>query len=76
MSKIKYPFVIFPAEEGVYVAEIPDLKGCLAQGEDLAETLAELETVAELWIETAIQNGENLPDAEKEYKRIRQRLAA
>jgi len=26
MDKIEYPFVIYPAEEGGYVAEIPALK--------------------------------------------------
>src|SRR5262249_54107296 len=26
--KIAYPFVIYPAEEGGYVTEIPALKGC------------------------------------------------
>ncbi len=57
-----YPIVIYPCEEGGYVAEVPALKGCLAQGETLAETLAELETVTLLWIETAQQHGRSLPD--------------
>ena len=70
MNKFKYPFVVFPAEEGGYVAEIPSFKGCIAQGETLAETLAELETVAELWLETARKNGETLPSAKKEFEEI------
>ncbi|HJU91532.1 MAG TPA: type II toxin-antitoxin system HicB family antitoxin, partial [Pyrinomonadaceae bacterium] len=38
-----YPLIIYPAEEGGYVAEIPALKGCLAQGETLTECLQELQ---------------------------------
>jgi predicted RNase H-like HicB family nuclease len=75
-TELKYPFVIYPAEEGGYIAEIPALKGCLAQGETLKETLSELETVAGLWIETARMHGETLPNVEVEIERVKQKLAA
>ncbi|MGB6015081.1 MAG: type II toxin-antitoxin system HicB family antitoxin, partial [Nodosilinea sp.] len=48
--------------EGGYVAEVPALKGCLAQGETLAETLDELEIVKQLWLEAAEKQGRTLPD--------------
>ncbi len=76
MGKVKYPFVIYPASEGGYVAEIPALKGCLAQGETLSETLEELETVETLWLETAMQTGLELPKVEIEIERVKQKLAA
>lgn len=76
MKTVKYPFVIYPAEEGGYVAEVPALRGCLAQGETLQETLDELLTVTELWIETAEKHGENLPNVELEIERVKQKLAA
>lgn len=76
MNKFKYPFVIYPADEGGYVAEIPSLKGCLAQGETLTETLEELQIVADLWLESARTNGEILPNEEKEFERIKSKLAA
>lgn len=76
MGKVKYPFVIYPAAEGGYVAEIPALKGCLAQGETLNETLEELETVESLWMETALKAGLNLPKVETEIERVKERLAA
>ena len=75
-TKVEYPFVIYPAQEGGYVAEVPALKGCLAQGETLQETFDELTTVAKLWIETARNNGEELPNIEKEIERVKQKLAA
>jgi predicted RNase H-like HicB family nuclease len=76
MKKLKYPFVIYPATEGGYVAEVPALKGCLAQGETLEETLEELAVVTDLWITTAKSHGEKLPSAKKEIDRVKQRLAA
>lgn len=75
-TEVKYPFVIYPAAEGGYVAEVPALKGCLAQGETLQETLDELATVAELWIETAHRHGEKLPNVEREIEKVKQKLAA
>lgn len=76
MAKFKYPFVTYPAPEGGFVAEIPALKGCLAQGETLNETLEELAIVEALWIETARKNGIKLPRAKKEIERVTELLAA
>lgn len=76
MNKIEYPFVIYPAEEGGYVAEIPSLKGCLAQGETLSETLEELEIVSQLWVETAKKQGKKLPQISVEIERVKHLLAA
>ena len=52
------------------------MKGCLAQGETLQETLDELTAVAELWIETANKHGEHLPNIAMEIERVKQKLAA
>ncbi len=68
---MKYPIVIYPCEEGGFVAEIPALKGCLAQGETLEETLQELITVRTLWLETAQKYGQKLPDESKAIARVR-----
>ena len=76
MADVKYPFVIYPASEGGYVAEIPALKGCLAQGETLDETLDELETVENLWLTTAEQAGVAFPAVAAEVERVKQRLVA
>lgn len=52
------------------------LKGCLAQGETLSETLEELEVVEGLWLETARQAGLELLKVEIEIERVKQKLAA
>jgi predicted RNase H-like HicB family nuclease len=68
---MNYPIVIYPSEEGGYVAEVPALKGCLAQGETLSETIEELEIVTKLWIETAEQHGQTLPDVEGAIRKVK-----
>lgn len=62
---MKYPTVTYQCKEGGYVVEISALKGCLAQGETIAEALAELEIVTDLWLETAEKYGQQLPDIEE-----------
>jgi antitoxin HicB len=58
---MQYPTVTYLCAEGGYVAEIPALKGCLAQGETEAEALAQLKIVTDIWLETAEKYGQQLP---------------
>lgn len=74
-ERIKYPIVIYPAEEGGYVAEIPTLKGCLAQGDTIKDCLAELEEVLFLWLETARKNNLSIPSSESIIARLKSFLA-
>ena len=68
---MQYPIVIYPCAEGGYVAEIPALKGCLAQGETLEEVLVELKLVTELWLETADKYGQQLPNVADSIEKIK-----
>jgi predicted RNase H-like HicB family nuclease len=68
---MNYPIVIYPCNEGGFVAEIPALPGCLAQGETLEETLQELTIVKQLWLETAVKNGQELPDIAQKIAKIK-----
>ena len=50
----KYEVIIFWSEEDqAFVAEVPELPGCAADGESYREALANVEVVIEEWIETA-----------------------
>jgi antitoxin HicB len=71
----RYPIIIYPAEEGGYVAEVPALKGCLAQGETQAECLKEIKKVQALWLESAKRNNERIPSAEEVIARLRKLVA-
>ncbi|NJK52188.1 MAG: type II toxin-antitoxin system HicB family antitoxin [Leptolyngbyaceae cyanobacterium SU_3_3] len=68
---MNYPIVVYPCEEGGFVAEVPALRGCLAQGETLDETLKELMTVRDLWLETAQKYGQKLPDIGSAITKVR-----
>ena len=74
-SELRYPMVIYPAEEGGYVAEVPALKGCLAQGETMGECLKELRKVQSLWLESAKRNKEKVPSAEEVTAKLRKMVA-
>jgi predicted RNase H-like HicB family nuclease len=73
--ELKYPMVIYPAKEGGYVAEVPALKGCLAQGETMVECLQELEVVQGLWLESAKRNKEKVPSAAQVAAKLRKMVA-
>lgn len=64
-----YPFVVYPADEGGYVAEIEELPGCITQGETLEEVSKRIEDARCGWVEVAYEDGIEipLPRTEEEY---------
>jgi antitoxin HicB len=56
-----YPFVVYPAEEGGYVAEIEELPGCMTQAETLEELSERIENARRAWIQLAYENGMEIP---------------
>ncbi|MCE7736577.1 MAG: type II toxin-antitoxin system HicB family antitoxin [Candidatus Heimdallarchaeota archaeon] len=61
-NESKYPIEIHWSEEDkCYIASAPDLKGCTAHGYTREDALAEIQTAIELWLETAIEDGEQIP---------------
>ena len=61
MKSYKYPVVIQPAEEGGYVARIPDLKGSVAWEETPEKTLELIYEVGNTWLEIAEEDGWEIP---------------
>ncbi len=49
---LKYPMSIYPEEDGGYTVIIPDLPGCMTQGETLEEAVESINEARYLWIET------------------------
>ncbi|MGK7963038.1 type II toxin-antitoxin system HicB family antitoxin [Crocosphaera sp.] len=45
---LKYAISIYPEDEGGYTALIPDLPGCITQGETLEEVFINIEEAREL----------------------------
>ncbi len=58
----RYEVIIFWSEEdGVFVADIPELPGCMAHGDSPEEALSNVSEAIELWIETANEFGDAVP---------------
>lgn len=59
---IKYELIIYWSEEdGAFIAEVPELPGCMADGSSYKEALDNIEVVAKEWIETARALGRKIP---------------
>jgi antitoxin HicB len=52
---LNYPATILACEGGGFVAEIPDLPGCLTQGETLEEVWQNLAEAKRAWLEAACE---------------------
>ena len=48
-------------EDGVFVAETPELPGCAAHGETQELALANIQAAIELWLDTAHKYGDKIP---------------
>ncbi|HBA49570.1 MAG TPA: type II toxin-antitoxin system HicB family antitoxin [Lachnospiraceae bacterium] len=55
-------FMQYDPQDNIYVASVPELPGCMAHGETKEEALKEIELARELWIETALEDGETIPE--------------
>jgi predicted RNase H-like HicB family nuclease len=59
----KYEIILYwSAEDDAFIAEVPELAGCAADGSTRAEALANVETVIQEWIETARELGRPIPE--------------
>lgn len=58
----KYEVIIYWSEEDqVYIAEVPELPGCLAHGVTQEAALVSVQEAIALWIETAKEFGDPIP---------------
>ncbi len=59
----KYEVIIYwNAPDKVFVAEMPELKGCIAHGETQDEALKEINVLAAEWLAIAKEKGWNIPE--------------
>ena len=62
MTKTKYEVIIYWSEEDqAFIAEVPELAGCAADGVTYQEALAHVEVIIQEWIETARELGRPIP---------------
>ena len=61
--RIRYEIIIYWSnEDQAFIAEVPELPGCAADGATYQEALANAEIVIREWIETAQEVGRPIPE--------------
>jgi predicted RNase H-like HicB family nuclease len=59
----KYEIIIYWSEQDeAFIAEVPELAGCMADGATYQEALANVEIIIQEWIETARDLGRIIPE--------------
>ena len=58
----KYEIILYWSNsDGVFVAEVPELPGCMAHGDTQGAALTHVNQAMELWIGTAREFGDPIP---------------
>lgn len=58
---MKYRVIIEQDEDGVYIAEVPSLPGCISQGSTRSEVLSNIKEAIEVYLESLKAHGEPIP---------------
>ena len=63
MNVHKYEIIIYWSnEDQVFVAEVPELPGCMAHGSTSEAALASAHEAIQLWVDTAREFGDPIPE--------------
>ena len=61
--KSKYEIIIYwSTDDNCFVAEVPELPGCMADGKDYTEVVKNVLVVIDEWIDTAKLAGRKIPN--------------
>lgn len=63
MSDFRFRVLIAQDEDGIFVAEVPTLPGCISQGSTRKEVLANAKEAIDLYIESLEAHGDPIPPA-------------
>ena len=60
----KYEIIIYwSQEDNAFIAEVPELPGCVADGKTYQEAVSNAEIIMQEWIETAKELGRSIPQS-------------
>lgn len=60
---IKYEMIIYWSDEdNTFIVEVPELPGCMADGQTYQEAVANAEAIIQEWIDTANDLGRSIPE--------------
>ena len=75
MSDLLYPVTIEPLpkdEGGGFIAFVPDLPGCMSDGETPEEALANVKDAIVAWIEAARDLGWKIPEPSRFFAKLKE----
>ena len=62
-SKHRYEIILYWSDEDqAYIAEVPELEWCAADGKTYQEALENVEVIIDEWLETAVEKGWTIPE--------------
>ena len=63
---LNYEIILYWSDEdGVFVAEVPELPGCMAHGDTQEAALANAKHAMQLWVDTAREFGDLVPEPKR-----------
>ena len=63
----KYEVILYWSDEdGAFIAEAPELPGCMAHGDTQEAALKNIKDAMEFWIDTARELGRQVPEPRRE----------
>lgn len=63
-GQYQFEVIFTPQSEGGFTAEVPDLPGCISEGDTLEEAEKNIQEAIELYLETLEERGIPLPHRE------------
>ncbi len=59
----KYERIIYwSKDDDAFIVEVPELLGCMADGETIQEAIQNSETIISEWLEVAKERGQEIPE--------------
>ena len=63
MNESRYEIILYwDKEDEIFVAEVPELPGCMAHGPTRSEAVQSAEEAIALWLATAKEDGIEIPE--------------
>ena len=63
MLMYNYEIILYwSKDDNAFIAEVPELAGCMADGKTRAEAIANAEVIIKEWLDTARAEGRTIPE--------------
>ena len=63
MTMYNYEVIMYwSKDDNAFITEVPELPGCMADGKTRLEAIENTEKIIKEWIETALEDGEDIPE--------------